>query len=84
MPRLTLRGNDMFYVMAVSGDPNGELISRHATLEQAERVLVEVIETDAEDLLWYGIPDRDGVPTYAEAIEYSRDVFYIEEKQGNE
>ena len=71
----------MFYVMAVSGDPNGELISRHATLEQAERVLVEVIETDAEDLLWYGIPDRDGVPTYAEALKYAREFFYIVESK---
>jgi len=74
----------MFYVMAISGDPNGELISRHATLEQAERVLLEVIETDAEDLMWYGIEGRDEPPTYAEALEYARDFFYIVEEQGNE
>ena len=74
----------MFYVMAVSGDPNGELISSHATLEQAESVLLEVIETDAEDLLWYGIEGHEEPPTYAEALEYSRDVFYIVEERGNE
>ena len=80
---MQLRGSEMFYVMAISGDPNGELISEHATSHEAVAELEEAIETEAENLMWYGIPDRDGVPTYAEALEYSRDVFYIKEEQGN-
>ena len=74
----------MFYVMAISGDPNGELISEHATSHEAVAELEETIEGHAEDLLYYGIPDWDGVPTYTQALEYARGFFYIEEKQGNE
>lgn len=74
----------MFYVMVVTGDPNGELISAHYTIEQAETARLEAVETDAENLLWYGIPDQDSVPTYAEALEYARDFFYIVEERGNE
>ena len=74
----------MFYLMVISGDPNGELISEHETIEQAHKSLCEAIEADAENLMSYGIPEREEPPTYAEALEYSRDVFYIEEERGNE
>ena len=83
MSRLTLRGNDMFYLRVVTGDPAGEVLSVHHTAEQAEAARLEAIETDAENLLWYGIPERDGVPTYAEALEYARDFFYIVEESSN-
>ena len=81
MPRLILRGIDMFYLMVISGDPNGELISEHATSHEAVAELEEAIETEAENLLWYGIPERDGVPTYAEALKYAREFFYIVESK---
>ena len=74
----------MFYLRVVTGDPAGEVLSAHHTNEQAEAARVEAVETDAENLMWYGIPDRDGVPTYAEALEYAHGFFYIEEERGNE
>ena len=83
MPCQTLRGNDMFYLRVVTGDPAGEVLSAHHTAEQAEAARLEAIETDAENLLWYGIPERDGVPTYAEALEYARGFFYIVEESSN-
>ena len=69
----------MFYLRVITDEPGGELISEHDTSHEAVAELEEAVETDAENLLWYGIPDRDGVPTYSEALEYARGFFYIEE-----
>ena len=73
----------MFYLRVITGEPGGELISEHATSHEAVAELEEAVETDAENLLWYGIPERDDAPTYAEALEYARGFFYIEEERGN-
>ena len=75
----------MFYLKVLSGDIEGETLSVHDSINEALEELQETIEADAEDVMRHGIPKLNGTysPTYAEALEYARGFFYIEEERGN-
>lgn len=67
----------MYKVIVKSGAPNGELISEHETIEQAERALLEAVENDAEEIMRYGIPYWDESPAYEQAYVYAASYYLI-------
>jgi len=67
----------MFKIMIFNDVSGDEEVAKCPDLSDAMDTMEELVQADAEDVMRHGIPDLGDAPTYAEALRYVRDFFYI-------